>query len=660
MSTSLSPRSPIHPSASNLTIVALLVGEVAALGASARQWLFDLKYYAERDANRIPIVLVVDGAQWLAWLDDPSVERPAATTIVVHTSTHHPGALLNRALEAVDTAWFTVFAVGSEVSTWYGTLDARLAAIAQATQSGASMLAGYRSHLEGRTAANESWLVHQDDGFSSDYPNAWLQMLDLVPMTNACVRRDAVARFGGFTDAPQLQRIWWWEWCQRVSAREPIFSVPMHPAPGVNWHHYPFAVERADSVPNNLARLMVLQSEPQRCLPAREDELLRAATPQVNTAVTQSTAWRQLPMQLRQRLAALVSARGRKLRVVVLGGVNEPAHNQLCFFNYFASMRSWGVLEWRSILDVRARVEDLENADLVVFSRVRSANGVALMEACRAAHPTRQIRTLYMLDDNWFWLGREWEEYAPYFTPGKPDYENFLACVRHADITLTYSQPLADDLAPHARRVMTIPTNVDFAAFDATPRGTHSRVRIGFVGSLRRNMIAFDALVEVARARQDVDVFVMSNALPPEFAALPDSRVLFQPYQFNYAAYARTVREAAPDVLVAPVNRSRFEASKCPNKFFEISACGAAGVYSRAEPYLSYVVDGETGLFADDTREAWVAAITRLIDDAALRRHVTTTARATVRAQWDTAAVLPRFLKLLCEAIEPEPRIRLA
>ena len=53
--------------------------------------------------------------------------------------------------------------------------------------------------------------------------------------------------------------------------------------------------------------------------------------------------------------------------------------------------------------------------------RVRSVNGVRLMDFCRA----NGIRTLYMLDDNWFWLGREWQEYAGIFAPGLPDYETY-------------------------------------------------------------------------------------------------------------------------------------------------------------------------------------------------------------------------------------------
>jgi hypothetical protein len=53
--------------------------------------------------------------------------------------------------------------------------------------------------------------VHQNDQFSSDYPHASLQMLDLVPMCNVFVRHALLRRIGGFTEAAVMQRMWWWE-----------------------------------------------------------------------------------------------------------------------------------------------------------------------------------------------------------------------------------------------------------------------------------------------------------------------------------------------------------------------------------------------------------------------------------------------------------------
>ena len=634
---------------SSLTVVVLITGDADRLVAQARQLLFDLRYYAERNPDAVNILIVFDGARWRACFSEEELSIHGAKLTTLAGPHELPGRMLNAVLDEVSTKWLAVLGIGSEISAWYSNLAAWRDALVAAPAL-TPMVAGYRSHTEGRSAANESWLVHQDDQFSSDYPHAWLQMLDLVPMCNSMVRRDLLRDIGGFTEAPTLQRMWWWEFCLRASRHHRITSIPMQPVPGPGWHQYAFATELAAPVDQSLRQLMRLEAQALRFMPAREDELMAAATvpsPFVLRAI--SPSWRGLPEALQTRLHALLERNGRPLNITIIGGVNEPAHNQLCFFNYFSLMREWGAVNWRTVLDELATADDVAGSDLVIFSRVRSDNGVRLMNACTGRH----IRTLYMLDDNWFWLGREWDEYAPIFTPGAPPYENFLKMVGAADLTLTYRDPLAEDLRPYAKRVVTLPTNVDLRAFQTTTVALQSerRYKIGYVGSLRKNMVAFDALVSIARRRADVDIFVMSNALPDELAALPNGRVHFEPYRFNYAAYAATVVAAAPDVLVAPVGHTRFEASKCPNKYLEITACGAAGVYSRAEPYLTYIKNGETGLFADDEVGSWVAAIERLLDDETLRRTVTKRAREHVAADFDTLAVLPQFVGMLLEAL---------
>ena len=635
------------------TAVVLITGDIDRLAEQATQLLFDLRYYAERNPATARIVVVIDGTHWRNHFSDDELAIEGALIRTVTGASELPGSLLNSVLDEVTTDWLCVLGIGSEISTWYSNLPRWHDLLPSVTTP---MIAGYRSHSEGRSAANESYLVHQDDAFSSDYPHAWLQMLDLVPLCNSMLRVDFLREMGGFSDAPALQRMWWWEFCLRASRQHSIGAIDMQPVPGPRWHHYAFHTEQAATIEQNLAGLMHLDAETRRVSSARQDELAALAGGVSRTATAlaaRSPSWRALPDEMQRRLHALLLARGRPLNVIVIGGVNEPAHNQLCFFNFFARMCHWGALNWRAILDERVTGDDIAQADLVIFSRVRSDNGVALMAACKE----RNIRTLYMQDDNWFWLGREWDEYASIFTPGAPPYENFIKLVRAADVTLTYRAPLAEDLAPYAKRVVTLPTNVDCRAFDR-PRGNVALsaparpLKIGYVGSLRKNMLAFDALVRVVQARQDVDIFVMSNALPEELAGLPAERVHFEPYQFNYAAYAATVVAAAPDVLVAPVGRTRFEASKCPNKYLEITACGAAGVYSRNEPYTTYVQDGETGLFADDDVVSWVAAITRLLDDASLRRAIVQRAQAHVAAEFDTAAVLPQFVGLLLDAVD--------
>lgn len=221
------------------TLIALVCGDPRILQADAGTLITGLRYFAERDAALGRTIVVVDGGQWYQLLKDALVSIPRAD-IVTMDECHHPGRMVNRALRAVQTDAFSVVAIGAEISTWYANRDAMLNAMLHVTCDQQAMLvAGYRGAAEGRTAANESYLVHQDDQFSSDYPHAWLQMLDLVPMANCLVRTTHARALGGMTEAAALQRLWWWEFTQRSSRVSRIHSLPLQPTRAQSWHHFP-------------------------------------------------------------------------------------------------------------------------------------------------------------------------------------------------------------------------------------------------------------------------------------------------------------------------------------------------------------------------------------------------------------------------------------
>ena len=123
------------------------------------------------------------------------------------------------------------------------------------------------------------------------------------------------------------------------------------------------------------------------------------------------------------------------------------------------------------------------------------------------------------------------------------------------------------------------------AGFRSWRRADGKRPRVGYAGSLRREDSAFAALFDLACTRDDFDVFVMSGSIPDRLKALPHGRLVYHPYVFGYRRYAQTLCEARPDVLLGPLSGTRTDASKCPNKYLEITAAGAAGIYSRTAPY---------------------------------------------------------------------------
>jgi hypothetical protein len=78
---------------------------------------------------------------------------------------------------------------------------------------------------------------------------------------------------------------------------------------------------------------------------------------------------------------------------------------------------------------------------------------------------------------------------------------------------------------------------------------------------------------------------------------------------------ARTMTH--PKLLgLAPCLDSAFNRARSHVKLFDITRTGAAGIYSRLEPYAGVVQDGKTGWVCENRQADWVALILRCLRDA--------------------------------------------
>lgn len=100
----------------------------------------------------------------------------------------------------------------------------------------------------------------------------------------------------------------------------------------------------------------------------------------------------------------------------------------------------------------------------------------------------------------------------------------------------------------------------------------------------------------------------------------------------SYAEFAAVFGQmATADIWLAPLVPNLFNRCKSSIKFWEYSAIGGVGVYSRLEPYEA-VVEGENGVLAS-TEEEWLAAINQLADNPDLRWQMAHKAQETLREQ---------------------------
>ena len=463
------------------------------------------------------------------------------------------------------------------------------------------------SGLRSLREAAEGDLVYGDlpappEGLFHPVQHGWLQMADLIPMNNCLLAREAGAHFD---PSPLLQRLFWWDFTLRLSRRGRLVHAPAAPAPALwGWRTFPFRSETGD--PDRGARRV-----------AREG------------AGTEEDVERGLG--------------GRK--VTLLSGLHDAHQNQLFFYNFFQRSIDAGELTWRTVLYERCAPGDLAGCGLAVFSRPRFPEAPALLDACGE----KGIPALVMIDDNWIAAGQEFPRFERLFTPGRPSFEVFLDSLRRADAVLVFNPVLEAEVRPWARRVLRLPPNVDLTLFAAPEAPREPGFVVGFAGSPRFEASGFRGLARFLDRHPETRLLVMAHEVPEELRGVPAERLTFVPWRHDYAAYAQDLAARRPDVLIAPLDASRFSASKIPIKLLESAAVGAAGVYSRVPPYTDHVIDGETGLLVENREEAWEVALERLHADPELRRRIAERALAGVRERFATETVMPAFLALLRE-----------
>ena len=123
-----------------------------------------------------------------------------------------------------------------------------------------------------------------------------------------------------------------------------------------------------------------------------------------------------LSLEERSKIEGLIQADDgykvkKSYRILILGGVWEYHHIQIVFLNYLERLAGTGFATYNIKLDYECSSFELNNYDLVIFTRSRSDNAVNLAEYCYK----KNIKTVYMLDDNWISIAKDFPQYGNIF-----------------------------------------------------------------------------------------------------------------------------------------------------------------------------------------------------------------------------------------------------
>ena len=176
------------------------------------------------------------------------------------------------------------------------------------------------------------------------------------------------------------------------------------------------------------------------------------------------------------------------------------------------------------------------------------------------------------------------------------------------------------------------------AAIDSVTR-RDKRIILGyFSGSMTHNA-DFDLItpaLKVLFEKYDHLYLKVAGELHLPDALQPfEQRILSTPF-VDWTELPKVIRSV--DINLAPLEPSTHNESKSENKWTEAALVKVPTVASRVGAFVEAVEDGKTGLLCDNTPDAWVEALSRLIEDADLRATIASNAFAAVEKSLTTSS----------------------
>ncbi len=312
----------------------------------------------------------------------------------------------------------------------------------------------------------------------------------------------------------------------------------------------------------------------------------------------------------------------------------------------------------RGLVDGEFSTAAINESDVVVFQREFPANLTNYLAVISQAANLGKPVVMDMDDDL---LG------LPIHHPdrvklnyAKAQIPILLGMVQATALTVT-TPYLADLLRKYNSNIFVLPNFLDdslwqFNAPQVEPVG--DKIRIFYMGTVTHvpdlEMLK-PAFRELAMKYPGRLEFVFYGANLNFEEDIPATITNCQSETFVYADYVKIALSQKANIAIAPLEDIPYNHCKSSIKFFEYTATGLPGVYSRVTPYTSVVEEGVNGFTAASIDE-WIDALSQLIENPRLRESIALAAQDTVRRDWllsDHAHLWPETYAEIAELTTP-------
>ncbi len=232
-----------------------------------------------------------------------------------------------------------------------------------------------------------------------------------------------------------------------------------------------------------------------------------------------------------------------------------------------------------------------------------------------------------------------------------------LQALLEADVVTVSTQRLCDVLRDYNDRVVVLPNYFDDTLWSLKPpqpkNPQEESLIIGYMGTNSHKPdlehIAPVLLGLMERLPQKISLNFWGTPPPMAFRSLP--QVQWTPFGIrSYPEFAAWFQTQSADIFIAPLVDNLFNRCKSPLKFFEYSALGVPGVFSRLDPYEGVIKHGHNGFLAG-TNSEWEECLRSLIEDEALRFRMAIEAQVTIQENWLLSRNISRWIETFQTAV---------
>ena len=312
----------------------------------------------------------------------------------------------------------------------------------------------------------------------------------------------------------------------------------------------------------------------------------------------------------------------------------SPTRSALEEYRVYGPLSHAGIQIREGIIQGEPDLSVIDQSDLVLIQR-DFANHFDAYQAVSGRASALNKPLVLDLDDDLLSLPPDHpDRVATYYASRLPA---ILHAIIQADALTVTTRPLMEAIRGLNPNVWLLPNYLDETLWDFRPaKATPSSeaLTLLFMGSSTHQpdvALVAGPLLEIAREfRQGVKFLFYGIQPPPELAEI--AQTSFQPVlTYTYRDFVRLMGGTQADVCIAPLWDNSFNRSKSAIKFYEYTAMGIAGVYADMPPFSDVIHDGVEGFLARSPEE-WYEKIRLLLEDAALREKLVSTAQGRVRS----------------------------